>query len=222
MSRKHAITSALAGAIDDIGTARRGSFHHDRCCSRRSKCFYVSMRYRGLVLSLCAAFMPCVAAAAISESATGWARQGRALFARCEFSGAVRAFKRAADTQPDNAEVRFWLGRSYERMAETSAPLIAPRHAHKAERSLEQALQLDPTNRKYQLELFGLYVDTPEWFSRAPQRASALLERMSTTPEEYATLHGRLAEARQNSRGLDSSVERAILLPSRILGGIVR
>jgi tetratricopeptide (TPR) repeat protein len=161
-------------------------------------------------------------AAAISETTAGWVRQGRALFARCEFSGAVRAFRRAADAQPNNAEVLFWLGRSYERMAETSSPLIAPRTAHKAERSLEQALQLDPTNPKYLLELFDLYVDTPEWFSRAPQRASALLERMSTTPEEYAILWGRLAEARQNVSGLDASVERAILLPSRILGGIVR
>jgi len=72
------------------------------------------------------------------------------------------------------------------------------------------------------LELFDLYVDTPEWFSRAPQRASELLERMSTTPEEYAILRGRLAEARQNISGLDASFERAILPPPRILGGIVR
>jgi len=114
------------------------------------------MRYRGLVLSLWAAFTPGVTAAAISETAAGWAQQGRALFARCEFSGAVRAFRRAADAQPHNAEVLFWLGRSYERMAETAAPLIAPRTAHRAERSLELALQLDPTNQKYLSELFNL------------------------------------------------------------------
>lgn len=190
---------------------------------RRPKCSYkIGMRYRGLALSVCAALMPGMTAAAISESVVNWKQQGQALFAKCEFGGAARAFRRALAAQPGDAELQFWLGRSYERVAEISSPLVASKSARKAERSLRQALRIDPKNQKYALALFEMYVDSPEWFDRAPARASELLERITfTTPEEDAILRIRLAEARQDVSGLAARYERAILLPSRILGHVV-
>jgi tetratricopeptide (TPR) repeat protein len=174
----------------------------------------------GFLIMRC--IIPGLTAAALSESAANWEQQGRALFAKCEFGGAARAFRRAAAAQPDNAELQFWLGRSYERMAEASSPLTATKSARKTECSLKQALHLDPKNEKYVFELFDLYVDWQEWFDKAPARASDLLERItSTTPEEEPMLRIRLAEARQDGSGPDASYRRVILLPSRIFGHIV-
>ena len=98
------------------------------------------------------------------------------------YSGTVNSrrqlsFERALAKEPDNPSLHFWLGKSYARMAEVSSLLSARRNARKAQAQLETATRLDPGNREFLMELFELYVDSPEYFDGGLSRATAMLER---------------------------------------------
>ena len=99
-----------------------------------------------------------------ADIAAQWAEDGRFHFFACEYKQAAHAFEKSVAEQPEDPELRYWLGKSYARLAEVSGPLSASRSARKARRSLERAVQLEPRNEKYLLELFDFYVDSPEWF----------------------------------------------------------
>ena len=103
---------------------------------------------------------------------------GEALFQECEFKAAARLFEHALTNEPGNARLHFWLGRSYERMADVASPLFARRNARKARFHLEAAVRRDPGNREFLRELFDFYVDSPEWFDGGLDRATAILDRL--------------------------------------------
>ena len=112
-----------------------------------------------------------------------------------------RAFEKALAGQPDSAVLHYWLGKSYARLAEISSPLSAPKNARKARRSLEQAVEIDPQNDEYLLELFDFYVDSPEWFSGGLEQAAALLERISSRASNAEQWSKQLADSRKEHSG---------------------
>ncbi len=151
-----------------------------------------------------------------------WTRKGHDRFEICEFKGAAQAFSKALRSQPEDASLYYWLGKSYARMAEIAGPLHASRDARRARFSLERAVDLDPRNHEYLRELFDFYLDSPEWFSGGSGKAAVLVERIE--PDDaagQALLRELLAEARSEYRGPGWLMRQATLLPPAEIGRIV-
>jgi hypothetical protein len=110
-------------------------------------------------------------------------------------------FAKAVAEQPDRAQLHYWLGKSYARLAEVSSPLFAPKNARKARGSLERAVEIDPQNDEYLRELVDFYLNSPEWFSGGLERASALLNQISTQESGAEPWLQRLADSRKEHSG---------------------
>jgi len=173
------------------------------------------------ILSISVALSGAAPGARSAEISAQWAEDGRFHFFACEFKQAARAFEKAVAVQPEDAALHYWLGKSYARLAEVSGPLSAPRNARKARRSLDQAVQLDPRNQKYLLELFNFYVDSPEWFSGGLERATELLDRMGPDTFDTQERLAELAESRKEHSGAGWWMRMAVLRTSNLAGYLV-
>jgi len=146
---------------------------------------------------------------------------GEALFRECEFKAAAHSFENALTKEPGNARLHFWLGKSYARMAEVSAPFLARRNARKATAHLETAARLDPGNREFLMELFELYVDSPEYFDGGLSRATAMLERLGPDDGGLGTPSRIVADARKQYSGPGWALSKGILRVSGAVGYLV-
>jgi tetratricopeptide (TPR) repeat protein len=156
-----------------------------------------------------------------AEIAAQWAQDGRFHFLACEFKEAAHAFENSVAEQSENAEWRYWLGKTYARLAEVSGPLTASKNARRAQRNLEQAVKLDPQNQKYLGELFDFYVDSPEWFHGGLERAAALLERLSPEAPDTQDRLAELTESRKEHSGVGWWMRAAVLRTSGAVGYLV-
>jgi len=176
---------------------------------------------RVLLLLLVSALSAVPATIATRDNAD-WVITGRAYYAKCEFKNAVRSFTKALHTRPEDAFAHHWLGKSYARMAEVASPLSASRDARKARVSLERAVELEPRNQEFLRELFGFYLDSPEWFSGGLDRAALLVNQIEPQdPGAQTLLRNLLADARQEYHGPTWRLRQATLLPTGQLGRIV-
>ena len=148
------------------------------------------------------------------------ARDGYALFMRCEFKKAARAFQKGVSESPDSAALHYWLGKSYARQVELSV-FSAARNARKASGSLEQAVRLDPSNEDYLRELFDLYVAFPEFFERGLGRAEDLIRSVGSE-ESREEMSMKLQAARSNHSGLEGPLRSATLWTVSGPGYLVR
>lgn len=179
------------------------------------------MRHRIVILWLSAIAASAAWGVTPSEAADRWADRGRALFLDCEFKQAARAFERAVAEQPGRPALYYWLGKSYARQADVASPLTAPKYAHKAGHSLEQAVRIDPHNQQYARELFEFYVDSPEWFGGGLVRARALLEKTNLPETDSETLLQHIADAHTEHSGPSWRVRQAFLRTSGLAGSLV-
>jgi tetratricopeptide (TPR) repeat protein len=176
---------------------------------------------RSLILWIAAAACAAAAGPPSIQGPPPWERRGRALFLACEFKPAARAFEKALKEEPARADLHYWLGKSYARLAEVSGPLSASRNARKARRSLEQAVSMEPRNDEYLRELFEFYLDSPEWFGGGLERAAALLERIRPGASGADALRKQLADSRREHSGAVWWMERAVLWTSGTMGRFV-
>jgi Tfp pilus assembly protein PilF len=137
--------------------------------------------------------------------------QAQAYFAQADFPRAVTMLERALRADPDCAGIEFWLGKALVRRADVSSPVFAGKHARKARTHLERALELDPHNRECVVELFDLYVESPEYFHGSLERAASLLESSALDVWTAEALRSRLAASRREHRGRDWQAERTVI-----------
>ncbi len=175
-------------------------------------------RRGGPALVRAAAILFAIAWAAVAGSPE---TDGEALFRECEFKSAAHAFERALTSEPGSARLHFWLGKSYEGMADVSSPLSARRNARKAQAHLEVAVRLDPGNREFLMELFEFYLDSPEWFDGGLSRAGAILERLGPDDGGPGTPSRFLAESRKGYRNPPCAMRKGILRVSAAIGSLV-
>ncbi len=168
-----------------------------------------------MVRSFIVTFAIAWAAAAASPK-----QDGEALFHDGEFKAAARAFEQALTSEPDSARLHFWAGKSYARLADVSSLLTASRNARKARAHLEAAVGLDPRNRAFLMELFELYVDSPEWFEGGTGRAAAFLERLGPDDGGPASAGRILADSRKEYSGWGWAVRRGILRGFSAIGRV--
>jgi tetratricopeptide (TPR) repeat protein len=146
---------------------------------------------------------------------------GESLFYACEFKAAARAFERDLVREPGSARLHFWLGKSYERLADVSSPLSARKNARKAQAHLEAAVKLDPGDRELLMELFDFYVDSPEWFGGGLDRAAYLLERIGPDDGGPGSPSRRLADSRNEFKGPAWAIAKGIKRLSAAAGHFV-
>jgi hypothetical protein len=147
--------------------------------------------------------------------------EGEALFRECEFKAAAHSFEHTLTKEPGDARLHFWLGKSYARMAEVSGPFSARKNARRAQAHLETAARLDPGNREFLMELFELYVASPEYFDGGLSRAMAMLERLGPDDGGPGTPSRIVADARKRFSGADWALEKGILRASGAVGYLV-
>jgi len=178
--------------------------------------------WRACVLMMVSAGWAAAAPIVAGDTGSRWESTGRTLFLACEFKDAARAFVRALADDPENAELHYWLGRSYAHMADSASLFTAPRQARKARRSLERAVAIEPRNQEYLRELFDFYLDSPDWSGGGLDRAEVLAERISALdPSAGAALQMRLAASAKEHQGPGWFLQRSILRTSGAVGELV-
>src|SRR5882724_4518744 len=94
------------------------------------------------------------AAGQASEFATG-----RAYYMEGEFKKAVAHFQLALNANPNDAESYYWMGRSYQVLADIQSPFDY-KYKSKARINLTKAMELAPGRSDYRRELFDFLVDS--------------------------------------------------------------
>src|SRR5258705_5707402 len=89
-----------------------------------------------------------------SEFATG-----RAYYAEGEFRKATAHFQLALKTNPNDAEAYYWMGMSYQVLADIATP-FGGKYNSKARLCLTKAMELAPSRPDYRRELFDFLVDS--------------------------------------------------------------
>ena len=148
---------------------------------------FFHMKYVSILLVIFAAH----AAGQQSELAAG-----RASYQSGEFKQAVAHFQLALHADPRNAESNYWLGRSYETLADIATP-FGRKYRFLARTHLTRAAELAPGRSEYRSELFEFLLDS----GRQHQARDILLRSAESDPDyEYMLLRF------QQTRRLNASV----------------
>jgi tetratricopeptide (TPR) repeat protein len=110
-----------------------------------------------------------------------------------EFEKAASDFQRALKREPNDADCYFWLGKSYEMLADIRGPLLGLRASVKARLYLTKALQLAPDNNDYRHELFQLLI-VSDHAPGALRQAENIVQMAPQTDPDYAFMLMRLRQ----------------------------
>ena len=139
-----------------------------------------------------------------SEFATG-----RAYYTEGEFKKAVVHFQLALKVNPDDAESNYWLGMSYQVLADIASP-FDHKYKSKARIYLTRAVELAPTRPDYRRDLFDFLVDSGS--SRAAARQAAdLLRAVPESDAAYSYMHQRFERERRANASADARLGRLFL-----------
>lgn len=116
-----------------------------------------------------------------------------------------RSHEHGLASEPGNAQLHFWLGKSCERTAEMASPLFARRDARKAQFHLEAAVRPGPGNREFLRELFEFMWTLPN--GSTPPQMRARRASVNSTP----TQAGSAGRAGKGSSARSEIVESVFL-----------
>jgi len=126
------------------------------------------------------------AAAARSEMALG-----RADYQSGEFRRAAAHFQQALRSAPQSADAHYWLGRSYETLADVATP-FGRRYRSLARKHLTRAAELAPARSDYRHELFEFLLDTGK-----RRQARAILLSCAESDPDYEYMLARFDQAQR-------------------------
>jgi len=156
------------------------------------------------ILTLLAAFSS-LAAGQRSEIETG-----RAYYTEGEFKKAAAHFELALKTGPDNAESYYWMGMSYQRLADIALP-FGGRYNAKARVCLTKAVELAPARADYRDELFEFLLDPAGSSRSALLQAAGILQTTSESDPGYAYMRGRFESESKANSSADARLGRLLL-----------
>ena len=119
---------------------------------------------------------------------------GRESYAAGEFKRAIRHFENAVAVSPSDAGYCFWLGRSYEALADIRTPLNR-RPVSKAGAYLQKAAALAPGSVEYRDEFFNFLIEVDR-SRKAFRRAKRMLLETSESDPSYSFMAWRLEHER--------------------------
>jgi tetratricopeptide (TPR) repeat protein len=157
-----------------------------------------------------------------SPSAATFSLAGRDYFMLGEYKKATEAFEKAVALEPAKSEYAHWLGRSFGRRAETSAPFLAPLYASKARSYFEKAVALDPGNEEALNDLFDYYLEAPGFLGGGYDKAEAIAKRIAErNPAEGLFAQSQLADKRKQFDTAEEQLRRAMELSPRQVGRVL-
>ncbi len=143
---------------------------------------------------------------------------GRRCYDAGKFKTAISHFKKAVSTDPIDAASYFWLGKSYEMLADIDGPVLGGRTSSKARLSLTKAVELAPANREYRRELFDFLLAS----DRSPGALHQAERIIQTTPRsdpDYPFLSTQLENERIARSSPESRITAAFGLLEQPLAG---
>jgi tetratricopeptide (TPR) repeat protein len=163
------------------------------------------MKLNFSVLILLAVLSSEAAGQASSEFATG-----RAYYTEGEFKKAVAHFQLALNVNPNDAESYYWMGMSYQVLADIASP-FDHRYNSKARFYLTKAMELAPTRSDYRRELFDFLVDSAGSSRAAARQAADLLRRVPESDPDYSYMRRRFELERRANASADARLGRLFL-----------
>ena len=138
----------------------------------------------------------------------------RAYYGDGEFKKAAAQFRRAVESDPNDAESYYWLGISYQKLADIAAPLDSKYHS-RARICLTKATTLAPERLDYRRDLFDFLLDG-DGSSRAELRqAAGILRRVSETDPDYLYMRRRLEQEKTVNSTMETRLSRLFLAAPR-------
>jgi tetratricopeptide (TPR) repeat protein len=127
-----------------------------------------------------------------------------------EFKIAVSHFQNAIQANPKDAASHYWMGRSYETLADIATP-FGRKYRSLARTHLTTAAELAPSRPEYRRELFDFLLDANEH-----RQALGILNASPESDPDYDYMLSRLDDARK----LASSFNGRVCSAFRILTAV--
>jgi tetratricopeptide (TPR) repeat protein len=140
---------------------------------------------------------------------------GRQCYIAGEFKKAAAHFGQAVDADPNNADSYFWLGKSYEVLADIGAPLGGGRSSSRARTYLAKAVELAPNEPEYRHELFAFLLDWADRSRTALADAESVLRTMSPSDPDYPFMRLQWQQQRNTRASVDFRLGSLFLLAPR-------
>lgn len=121
---------------------------------------------------------------------------GKSYYESGDYRTAIVHFKLASKADPRSAECNYWIGRSYETLADLSTP-FGRKYRSLARTYLTNAAEQAPNRPDYRRELFEFLLDTNQ-----QRRAGQILELAESDPE-YDLMRSRFRETHERNTSLD-------------------
>jgi tetratricopeptide (TPR) repeat protein len=145
---------------------------------------------------------------------------GRACYADGEFKQAIAHFQVAVKRDPADAESYYWMGMSYQTLADIAFP-FAGKYTSKARTYLTKATELAPERSDYRKELFNFLLD-PDGSSRATRRqAASILQLVSPNDPDYETMERQFERETKANGSADARLGRLFLAAPRAVYRVV-
>lgn len=147
---------------------------------------------------------------------------GQSYFMLGEYKKATEILERAVQANPNDSDIRTWLGRAYGRRAETSFAVAAVGFAGKSRANLEKAVQLNPANSEAINDLFEFYLQAPGFLGGGLDKADRLANQIARQdPIEGNYAKARLAEEHKQYATAEAYLRRAIQMAPDKVGRVL-
>jgi tetratricopeptide (TPR) repeat protein len=135
---------------------------------------------------------------------------GRACYGDGEFKKALMHFQLALRADPSDADSYYWIGRSYQRLADIAFPYTA-RYTSRARAYLTRATELAPGRLDYRRELFNLLLDSASSSRGALRQAADILQTASPNDPDYESMRWQYEQQSKDNASAGARLGRIFL-----------
>lgn len=139
---------------------------------------------------------------------------GRTYYREGQFKNAAAHLQLALAANPDDAEACYWIGMSYQMLADIAAPFDRS-YNWKARVYLTKATELAPTRPDYRGELFNFLLDSAGSSRAARRQAEGILRTVPESDPEYTCMHRRFEQESRANSAVDARLGRLFLAVPR-------
>ena len=139
---------------------------------------------------------------------------GRAYYTEGEFKKAVAHFQLALRVNPNDPATCYWMGMSYQVLADIAAPFDA-RYNSKARVYLTKAVELAPSRPDYRRELFDFLLDSAGSSRTTLRQAAGILVTVSESDPDYICMRRRFEQQSRVNASAEARLGRLFLAVPR-------
>ncbi len=139
---------------------------------------------------------------------------GRAFYAEGEYKKAASYFQLAIHANLEDAESYYWLGMSYQVLADISTPFDR-KYRSQARAYLTKATDLAPERRDYRMELFHFLLDSGGSSHDSRRQAEGILRTIPDADPDYSYMRRELDREKKTSASAESRLAELFLAGPR-------